>query len=82
MEPHDRGLDIARILTDAGGVGALVQITDNATGKTFLPCYDGNRDVLALLNADSMTGTLAAAYDIYWPKVLYRFSAEQSANRR
>ena len=55
------GLDIARSLTDAGGVGALVQITDHATSKTFVPAYDGNGNILALFNAD--TGALAAAYE-------------------
>jgi RHS repeat-associated protein len=55
------GLDIARSLTDAGGVGALVQIADHGSGKTYLPTYDGNGNVAALVNADS--GALAAAYE-------------------
>jgi RHS repeat-associated protein len=55
------GLDIARSLTDAGGVGALVQIVDQASGKSFLPGYDGTGNVAVLVNAD--TGTIAAAYE-------------------
>jgi len=58
------GLDIARSLTDAGGVGALLQITDYSSPsspKSYFPTYDGNGNVVALLNAD--TGALAAAYE-------------------
>lgn len=55
------GLDIARSLADAGGVGALLQITDHGTGRSFLPAYDGNGNIAALLNATS--GELAAAYE-------------------
>lgn len=40
------GLDIARSLSDSGGVGALVQLADHATGKTFIPTYDGNGNIL------------------------------------
>ena len=47
--------------TAAGGVGALLQIADHTSGKTFLPCYDGNGNVVALINAD--TGATAAAYE-------------------
>jgi RHS repeat-associated protein len=55
------GLDIARTLSDAGGVGALLQVTDNVSGKAYYACYNGNGDVAALINADS--GSLAAAYE-------------------
>ena len=55
------GLDIAKTLSDAGGVGALLQIADHTSGKTFFPTYDGNGNVVALLNAS--TGALAAAYE-------------------
>jgi RHS repeat-associated protein len=55
------GLDLTGSTTGAGGVGALVQIADHASGKTYFPTYDGNGNVAALLNAD--TGALAAAYE-------------------
>ena len=55
------GLDIARSLTDAGGVGALLQIADHASGKRFLPIYDGNGNIAALVNASS--GVVAAVYE-------------------
>ena len=55
------GLDIARSLSDAGGVGALLEIADISSGKTFFPCYDGNGNVVALLNAS--TGAAAAVYE-------------------
>lgn len=55
------GLDIATDMTKAGGVGALLQIADHASGKTYLPGYDGNGNVVALFNAS--TGAVAAAYE-------------------
>ena len=55
------GLDIALSQTNAGGVGALLQIADHPTGKTYLPTYDGNGNIVSLLNAD--TGALAAVYE-------------------
>ena len=55
------GLDLTGSRTKAGGVGALLQITDQATGKTYLPAFDGNGNVAALLNGS--TGVLAAAYE-------------------
>ncbi len=55
------GLDIARSLVDAGGVGALLQMTDHASGKGYLPTYDGNGNVISLLNAE--TGVVTAAYE-------------------
>jgi RHS repeat-associated protein len=61
LHSYTWGLDIVRSLTDAGGVGALLQIADHASGKTYLPTYDGNGNVATLLNAD--TGALAAAYE-------------------
>jgi len=42
-------------------VGALLQIADHPSGKTYLPAYDGNGNIAALLNAS--TGALAAAYE-------------------
>ena len=55
------GLDIAKTLSDAGGVGALLQIADHTSGKTFFPTYDGNGNVVALLNASN--GAVAAVYE-------------------
>jgi RHS repeat-associated protein len=55
------GLDIARTFADAGGVGALLQITDHTSARSFVPAYDGNGNIVALLNASS--GELAAAYE-------------------
>ncbi|MBM3854424.1 MAG: RHS repeat-associated core domain-containing protein, partial [Verrucomicrobia bacterium] len=55
------GLDIARSLTDAGGVGALLQIADHASGKAWQPAYDGNGNLAALVNGS--TGTVAAVYE-------------------
>jgi RHS repeat-associated protein len=55
------GLDIARTLSEAGGVGALLQIADHPSGKTYFPAYDGNGNIVALVN--SSTGTVAAAYE-------------------
>ncbi|MBI5771949.1 MAG: RHS repeat-associated core domain-containing protein [Verrucomicrobia bacterium] len=58
------GLDIARTLTDAGGVGALLQIHDYASsGKDYFPAYDGNGNVAALFDADSSGGPCVAAYE-------------------
>lgn len=57
------GLDIAKSLTDAGGVGALLQINDHSSGKTYLPSYDGNGNIVALFDGDSTTGSVAAAYE-------------------
>lgn len=55
------GLDSAGSLTATGGVGALLQIRDEAQNKTLLPTYDGNGNVASLVNAD--TGWLEAAYE-------------------
>ena len=55
------GLDIARTLSEAAGVGALLQIADHPSGKTYFPAYDGNGNIVALVN--SSTGTVAAAYE-------------------
>ena len=53
------GLDIARSLTDAGGVGALLQIADHSLSKAYFPSYDGNGNVAALFAGDA--GTAAAS---------------------
>ncbi len=55
------GLDLVGSLTSSGGVGALLQIHDNAQSKTLLPTYDGNGNVVSLLNADS--GAIEAIYE-------------------
>lgn len=55
------GLDLTGSLSATGGVGALLQIRDEAQNKTLLPTYDGNGNVAALVNADS--GALEAAYE-------------------
>src|SRR5262249_44385185 len=57
------GLDIARSLTDAGGVGALVQIHDYNASKDYFPSYDGNGNVMALYEADTSGGPCVAAYE-------------------
>jgi RHS repeat-associated protein len=61
------GLDIARTLIDAGGVGALLQITDHVptTARTYVPSYDGNGNVVALFDADASSSATAcvAAYE-------------------
>ncbi|MBM5813085.1 MAG: RHS repeat-associated core domain-containing protein, partial [Gammaproteobacteria bacterium] len=52
---------LARSLADAGGVGALLQIVDHASGKAWHPAYDGNGNIAALVNG--ATGTVAAVYE-------------------
>jgi RHS repeat-associated protein len=61
LRSYTWGLDIARTLADAGGVGALLQLVDHTASRTYLAAYDGNGNVTALLNPD--TGTLAAVYE-------------------
>lgn len=55
------GLDLTGSLTAAGGIGALLQITDHTTGDSFFPTYDGNGNVATLVNAS--TGALGASYE-------------------
>ncbi|MEO5960089.1 MAG: RHS repeat-associated core domain-containing protein, partial [Opitutaceae bacterium] len=57
------GLDIARTLSDAGGVGALLSVYDHPNGKGYFPTYDGNGNVVALVRSNDGLGTLAAAYE-------------------
>ena len=57
------GLDIARSLTDAGGVGALLQIHDYSLNKDYFPSYDGNGNIAALFDASSAGGTCVAKYE-------------------
>jgi RHS repeat-associated protein len=55
------GLDVVGSLRESGGVGALLQIADHRSRKTFLTAYDSKGNVVALFNAE--TGSLAAAYE-------------------
>lgn len=55
------GLDVSGSLSAAGGVGALLQINDHPATKTWLPTYDGNGNVVSLVN--SATGSLGAIYE-------------------
>jgi len=57
------GLDAAGTVSATGGVGNLIQITNNSSTTTsrYLPAYDGNGNVATLTNAS--TGALAAAYE-------------------
>lgn len=61
LRSYTWGLDIARSLSNAGGVGALLQIADHPSGKTYLPTYDGNGNIVSLLNADNESGATAGA---------------------
>lgn len=55
------GLDVAGSLTATGGVGGLVQILDHASSTLYLPTYDGNGNVAALLRAGD--GQVVAKYE-------------------
>ena len=55
------GLDILHTISNAGGVAALLQIVDHASGEAFLPTYDANGNVSTLINAN--TGSVAASYE-------------------
>lgn len=55
------GLDVTGSLGASAGVGALVQLTDHNSGKSYLPGYDGNGNVSALF--DAADGTVAALYE-------------------
>lgn len=55
------GLDIVHTRHQSGGVGALLQIADHGTGNTYLPAYDGNGNIAALINAAN--GNIAAVYE-------------------
>jgi len=55
------GLNIARSVTDAGGVGALLQIADYSSGNGYFPTYDGNGNITSYINGQS--GSLAAVYE-------------------
>lgn len=50
------GLDLAGSMNATGGVGALLQITHQASGRKYFPAYDGNGNIVALVQD---TGALA-----------------------
>jgi RHS repeat-associated protein len=57
------GLDLSGSQQGAGGVGGLLSMTI-ATGSnagTYFPCYDGNGNVVAMVNASG--GTLAVVWE-------------------
>ena len=53
------GLDLSGTMQGAGGVGGLLMVKDGT--KTYFPAYDGNGNLLALL--DSADGSLDAKYE-------------------
>jgi RHS repeat-associated protein len=57
------GLDISGSAQGAGGVGGLLQIHDYEQTKTLFPCYDGNGNIGALINAEGTAGTIEASYE-------------------
>ncbi len=54
------GLDLTGSFAAAGGVGALVELTDHTANKSYYPAYDQNGNVVALVNDG---GSLAAGYE-------------------
>jgi RHS repeat-associated protein len=55
------GLDLSGTLQGAGGVGGLIKVYDNVGNKHYFAAYDGNGNVLALV--DGNTGAEAARYE-------------------
>ena len=55
------GLDLSQTLQAAGGVGGLLSITRHATLDTHFVAYDGNGNIVALV--DSSDAAVAAEYD-------------------
>jgi len=55
------GLDLSGSLQGAGGVGGLVKMQDHGTGKHYFYGYDGNGNVMSLVDGDA--GTYAANYE-------------------
>jgi RHS repeat-associated protein len=48
------GLDLSGSMQGAGGVGGLLAITTYGSGSNaYFPCYDGNGNILALIDATS-----------------------------
>ena len=61
LRTYSWGLDLSRTTTGAGGVGGLLSIRDAATAATYLPSYDANGNVFALVNPAS--GAIVASYE-------------------
>jgi len=62
------GLDLVGDPTKSGGVGALLRVTNytgGVPGTSYLPAYDANGNVLALLNATSGATASIYEYDSY-----------------
>ncbi len=55
------GLDLSGSLTGAGGVGGLLWMEDVGTSKAYGYCYDGNGNVVGLVNLGD--GSIAANYE-------------------
>jgi RHS repeat-associated protein len=55
------GTDLSGSMEGAGGVGGLLSMRDEATGKVYNYCYDGNGNIVALVDAD--TGAVVAQYE-------------------
>jgi RHS repeat-associated protein len=53
------GADISGSQDAAGGIGGLIALTDNTTGRTLQPLYDTMGNVIALTDA---SGTVTANY--------------------
>ncbi len=58
---HAWGLDWSGTRQGAGGVGGLLQTTNHSGSARYLPAYDGNGNLMALVN--QATGALAAEYE-------------------
>ena len=63
VRSYSWGLDLTGSFTASGGVGALLQIADNVAGTVGLAARDGNGNVVALINPDSSSAPVAAAYE-------------------
>lgn len=61
IRAYSWGLDLSRTTTGAGGVGGLLAVRDTSTSATYLPSYDANGNVFAMVNQSS--GALAATYE-------------------
>ena len=55
------GLDVVSSLSGSAGVGGLIMMHDSATTKSYLPGYDGNGNVAAMI--DAANGDLKATYE-------------------
>ncbi len=55
------GLDMSHTMDGVGGIGGLVLVADNSSGSTYYPAYDGNGNVMALVNASD--ASTAAQYE-------------------